>query len=187
MKTQLIFVFFVLFSVFLFSNVVQIGAGLDSAGNHQVKTSYLGHSSTHDYDVSMGVSPYIEIMAQDDHLFYGIGVEYQAPRKVDFTTSDGKMGFVPVYGLMRVQIPLETFIIPEFIGQLGYNFLLADDDYKGNADVSGGIYWGFGAGLVIDKFVGQLMYKTNYGSMEQSGYKWTITNTQINLSAGIRF
>lgn len=171
--------------------VVQIGVGLDFAGDHKMESKWNGNTSEDSWDTSMGIDVSIEYLLQNNNLMYGIGAEYQLQREVDFPSGEGKMGFIPVYGVLRYQVPVQANITPELIANVGYNIFTADDDYKGGADLSGGLYWGIGAGVGIKNLIFQLMYKTNYGSIEQevfgSTFKGDITNSQINLTAGMRF
>lgn len=183
MKTTLMFILFTAIATLCFGGAIQIGAGLDLAGNHEIT----GNTNSPNSDVATGISPYLELLAQKGAYLYGIGVEYQIQRKVDFPNYPGKMGFVPIYGVARYQIPVAGGVKPEVIGQMGYNLLKADDDYTSGADLSGGVYWGIGAGAVSGSYVGQFMFKANYAKLDYQGDTGKIINTQINLSAGIRF
>jgi hypothetical protein len=191
MKIVFMLICFATVAVLCFGGVTQFGIGFDLSGNHKVHLTYIGDSASDEYDVDTGISPSIEVMARRDNVLYGAGIEYQLPRSVDFGEDKGKMGFLPVYGVLRIQIPSESGVTPEFVGQLGYNIFTADDDYKGDADLSDGLYWGFGAGLSIQNVILQLMYKTNEGglSLDWDGSKieGEITNTQINFTGGVRF
>ena len=183
MKIALMSFLLVAFSAVCYGTVVQIGMGLDVAGNHHLT----GNTNSHNSDVDTGLSPCIEIMAQDTSILYGFGAEYQIQRKVEFRNNPGKIGFIPLYGVARYQIPINSGVKPELIGQVGYNFITADNEYKAGATLNGGIYWGLGGGLVIDRFVGQLLFKTNYGTWKYRNDTGSIINTEINLSAGVRF
>ncbi len=166
MKTFMLITLFLVITSLCFSAVVQIGTGFDILGNHKVKASYQNYSNTFNYDVSIGMSPYLEILAESHSLLYGGGIEYQVHRSVDFSSSTGKMGFTPLYGVIRFKMQMQN-LKPELIGQLGYNFFTADDDYQGSADLSGGLYYGFGLGLPFDKLIIQIMYKANSGQIKQ--------------------
>lgn len=191
MKTSFLLIFYLAITALCFGGVTQVGIGFDLSGNHKVHLTYLGDSASDEYDVEMGLSPSIEVMAQRGNVLYGAGVEYQLPRNVDFGEDKAKMGFIPVYGVLRIQIPSKGNVTPELVGQLGYNIFNGDKAYKGSADLSGGIYWGIGAGLSVQKLIVQLMFKTNNGGLKQdwggADIKGDITNTQMNLTVGVRF
>jgi hypothetical protein len=176
-----------------FSSITQFGMGADVGGKHKVKVSINGSSSgSSTYDVAIGFSPYAEIMGQSGNLLYGIGAEYQVPRNVTFNDgSESTMNFIPVYGVARIKLSSGSGYNPELIAQGGLNLFAASEEYKGDADLKGGMYWGLGAGLVVDKLVLQLIYKVNTGTIEQDylgdTIKADVTNSQFNLSGGIRF
>lgn len=193
MKVTFLLVLFTLVTVACFG-VFQFGVGIDLAGKH----GYAWIASNlidKDYDVNVGISPAMEYLFQYNALLFGLGAEYQVQRTVKFSPdgTDSKMGFIPLYGTVRYQIMSQRNFNPEFAAQVGYNFLTADDDYlEYDAEVSGGLYWGIGAGIAIQqKYLVQLMYKTNYGKYEaeidDADYNADITNTQLNLSLNYRF
>ncbi len=194
MKTQFVLVSLVLFSVMCFGTKVQFGAGYNCNGNHNIKETLDGFTSTNNYELSNVISPYIELMREGNNTLYGFGVEYQPLAKVNFQNygDKGKVGYLPFYGVFRYQLPIGGYYNPEFIAQLGYNFINADKDYADDARLYGGLYFGIGAGLVFDCFTTQILYKSNYGSMRQNHYydsterKTKINDTQINIAIGFR-
>jgi len=189
-----------IFLLFLFTvmavtcfGIFQFGVGLDIAGKHGYKWTTDTGQIDKDYNVGIGISPAMEYLKQYNALLFGLGAEYQVQRNVDFDVLDGKMGFIPLFGVVRYQLSSPLKFFPELVGQFGYNFLTADEDYlEGDATVKGGLYWGAGAGIVIqNKYLIQLMYKTNYGKFEADFndvlYKADITNSQLNLSVNLRY
>jgi len=188
--------------------IIQFNLGADFAGNHHTKIKYMiddpaydDYTDEDDYEVAMGISPAIEYMLRHEGFLYGLGAEYQVQRDGTFKDEDGnpdknKFGFIPIYGVVRYQFDSAVGINPELIGQAGYNFFTADDDYKFDGTLKGGLYWGIGAGLAIRKnYILQVIYKTNYGLHEGRAYdndagyfdyENRVTNSQINISFGYR-
>jgi hypothetical protein len=196
MKAILMTVLFTLAAAACFG-VFQFGVGLDIAGKHGFVWSGDTGQIDKDYNVNIGISPAMEYLFQSNALLYGLGAEYQVQRTVKFEEADsgkdGKMSFIPIYGVLRYQLSSPLKFFPELVGHVGYNFFTADDDYlEYDAEVAGGLYWGLGAGVVVQqKYLVQLMYKTNYGKYEATitdvNYKADITNTELNLSVNYRF
>jgi hypothetical protein len=190
MKRAIIILILLSVSIFCFG-ILQGGIGTDFSGKHKAESSFGGSSSKDTWDVGTGISVYGEYMMQNGGFLYGAGAEYQVPREVKFDSGDGKVGFIPIYAVGRFQVPVQMNLTPEVLAQVGYNIFTADKDYKGSGDLTGGLYWGIGAGVMVQNFVLQLMYKVNTGKWEQDlgGSTATIdlTHSQINFSAGIRF
>jgi hypothetical protein len=156
--------------------------GIDMAGDHDVSAP--GDSKS--YDVDTGFSLSGEVFGKIGNNFdVGAGITIQIPRSVeDF---EGDFMFIPVYGMIRARIETEN-VAPYFIGQLGYNFFLADDDYKGAADLTGGLYYGLGLGIIIKKhFLIEALYSVNNGTYELSSNELDIENSQVTLNFGYNF
>ncbi len=202
MKIALLTVLLMSLSAFCFG-VFQFTLGFDLAGNHNVDSRYRPADSDdeyteqpeRDYDVAMGISPAVEYLYEYRGLLVGLGAEYQVQRDGKFDNGNDKFGFIPLYGVVRYNFATELRVNPELVLQAGYNFFTSDDQYKEGGSLKGGLYWGVGAGLEIrEKYLIQAMYKTNRGKLTAdtySGsnlYRWegNITNTQINLSLGVR-
>jgi hypothetical protein len=185
MKSTILVILFTAMAAFCFG-IFQVDLGFDVAGNHTIDVEDFG---SQDYDVGMGISPSVEYMMQYQSILYGLGLEYQLQRKIEFDGEElGKFGFIPIYLVGRYQFTLPGTITPEAVAQLGYNIFTANDDYKGDGDLSGGLYYGIGAGVTIQKkYLVQLMYKANAGGWEYSGLNADMTNSQINLGLGYRF
>lgn len=194
MKAILLTVLFTLLAAACLG-VFQFGVGLDIAGKHGYEWKGSTGQIDKDYDVNIGISPAMEYMIQKNALLFGLGAEYQVQRTVKFSPDgiDSKMGFIPLYAVVRYQFSSPLQFFPEVLAQGGYNFLIADDDYlEYDAEVKGGLYWGIGAGIVIqEKYIVQLIFKTNYAKyeleMNNEDYKADITNSQLNLSLNYRF
>jgi hypothetical protein len=162
------------------SGTVKIG--LDMSGEHEV--SGLGLSGSE--DVEMGFSLSVEYVAAiNENLGLGAGITYQMPRsQEDF---EGDFNFMPIYGLVKLRATSND-ISPYLIGQLGYNLFYGDSDYKGSGSLSGGIYYGIGAGIIFQKgFQVELLYSVNNGSYELLGYDFDIEYSKIGLFLGYNF
>jgi hypothetical protein len=209
MKATILLLVLLVTASFCFG-IVQFSLGADLAGNHHTNLKYEFQETGledgtqfNDYSVAMGISPSIEYMLRHEGFLYGFGAEYQVQRDGKFSDGKNKFGFIPLFGVVRYQFASSVGINPELIGQAGYNFFTADDNYKKDnygeeSTLHGGIYWGIGAGLVIKhNYLLQIMYKTNYGKATGDGatedteqhiydYDMKVTNSQINISFGYR-
>jgi len=160
--------------------------GVDFDGDHDV--SGYGFSGTEEVDT--GVSFSAELFTKIGYnLDLGGGITVQIPRsQKDF---EGDFYFIPVYGAIRARFESGN-VAPYFIGQLGYNFFDGDSDYKGSgvyeADLEGGLYWGLGGGVIINKhFLIELLYSVNNGTAEELGYEFDIEYSKITLNFGYNF
>jgi hypothetical protein len=188
MKYALLVILFTAMSALCFG-ILQFDLGIDVAGITNECSDEMEYED--DYNLAIGISPAIEFMMQHKSILYGIGAEYQVQRKVDYPDTyvgDFKMGFIPIYLVGRYQFTVPVAFQPEVVAQAGYNILTGNDNYEADGTLSGGIYWGVGAGVTIqEKYLIQLMYKTNYGQWEWMGAEMDITNSQINIGLGYRF
>lgn len=191
MKKVLLVGILVTMTVFCFAGAMQLGVGTEFGGNHTADVTWGDFTGSDTNSMSSGISVYGEYMHQHESLLYGLGVEFQRLRDVEFAAGDGKVAFVPIYFTGRFQPEIDLPFYTELIGNAGYNFFRADEDYKGDADISGGLYWGAGVGIVYTAVVFQLMYKENRAKLKQqvSGaqFKADIVVNQVYLSAGIRY
>jgi hypothetical protein len=119
----------------------------------------------------------------------GGGIEYQFPRANE---DSGEFSFVPIYGAVRVIIPVPA-VKPYVIGRIGYNLFrgdaaFVDDGSGGQASLKGGLTYGVGAGIIFLKFVlveGQ--YAVNKGTLKYGTAPGDVgfTYSRFQLSAGI--
>lgn len=120
-----------------------IKLGIDMAGDHEGSVG--GGSMS--FDVDTGVSLSGELFGKiGDNFDIGGGITYQFPRSLDEEGYEGDFNFIPIYAMIRARIETEN-IAPYFIGQLGYNFFLGDDEYKEDDKLEGGLYYGLAQGL----------------------------------------
>ncbi len=160
--------------------------GYDFEGDHEVS----GYGFSGSEDVETGVSLSGELLFHlNNHLDMGFGLTYQIPRSQD--DFEGDFNFVPVYGVLRAKLN-DSNAAPYFTGHLGYNFFDGDSDYKGTgiyeADLDGGLYWGLGGGIIINKhFLIEMMYSVNNGTAEELGHEFDIEYSKLTLSVGYTF
>jgi len=160
--------------------------GVDFEGDHEV--SGYGLSATEDVDTSVSFSA--ELFAEIAYnIDLGGGITFQLPRsQQDY---EGDFYFIPVYGAMRVRFDTAN-ATPYLIGQIGYNYFDGDSDYKGygpyEADLEGGLYWGLGGGVIINKhFLIELLYSVNNGKVKDYGYEFDIEYSKVTLNIGYNF
>ncbi|GEM_PF-1508122 len=172
---------------------VQVGPGFDFIGEQ--KRSNANGFSTCD-GTHMGISPYAEVLMPiyPNMLCIGAGTEYQIPRGffTDFIQADPLFRFIPFYACGKVAFQTNMTITPEFIVHAGYDVLLANDDYTGGGDLSGGWYYAAGMGVVHPVgFTVDVMFRvfhgTNEGTYYGTAYKNEITQTNMTLRTGFRF
>lgn len=176
----------------------QIGLGLDLGGNQKYELDGGGES---DWDVKMGISVFAELLNPINQQFaIGGGVEYQLPRQLDGDFyGDPKFNFVPIYAIAHYNFSLTPKQTPFGVVHVGYNLYMGNDDYSGDIDLKGGLYYALGGGYIHNNLVFKAMYKVNTGSYEIEGYVYDgwdeyydtfdvdVTNTQFNISVGMMF
>lgn len=191
-KITMLAVISALFVIFTVNNTFADGIGgafkfgFDMEGDHEV--SGYGLSWKEDVDQSFSLSA--ELFAKIGYnLDIGGGIIYQIPRSQKYF--EGDFYFIPIYGAMRVRFETGN-VAPYLIGQAGYNFFDGDSDYKGygiyEADLEGGLYWGLGGGVIINKhFLIELLYSVNNGTVEELGYEFDIEYSKVTLNFGYNF
>jgi len=176
-----IIAFFATNNVFA-DDIGTVKIGLDMQGEHVV--SIQGVSATENVDT--GLSLTLEYGNQiNENMLIGCGITSQLPRAQERFAGD--FSFLPIYGLVKVGAG-SSDISPYFIGQLGYNFFMGDDLYKGTGVLEGGMYYGFGGGIIFQKGPQvELLYSVNNGSVEWIGYEYDIEYSKVTLSFGYNF
>ncbi len=173
----------------------KFGNSYDILGKHITDYDNVGTITTFTGDTSFGVSPYAEILGNKKNFSLGVGASYQIPRSMTNEVGSSKFSFIPVYVTMSLKVSPQSVITPEIIGHAGYNFLSVTGYYPDDCKQIGGVYYGIGAGLRMDMFILQLMYKVNEFELtyEYPGgdpdYEWDndfywITNKQLNITLG---
>lgn len=143
-------------------------------------------------------------------LEVGLGLAYQdhgrpkAPTGEDAIAEDFRLPrfkSVPLYAIAKYNLPIDSDLHPYFKADLGYSFNLKnsdtyrEDDAELKFSYKDGMYWGLGVGVEYENFVGDLMYKMNYGKVKceaREGTEYDSTSPKINygriaLSVGYKF
>jgi hypothetical protein len=156
--------------------------GLDFSGDHEF--SYSGDSEN--FDVETGLSFAGEFYAAlNRNVDLGAGIILQMPRSLEDYT--GTFNFIPLYGVMRLKLDNQG-ATPYFIGQLGYSLFFGDSDYKGSADLEGGLYYGIGGGVIINQnILIELLYAVSRGTYGLDGVDFDVDYYYITLNLGINF
>lgn len=185
------FIFVSVLLVFTSANSAFAGAavklGLDLNGNHEFSNEVGNINYSEDMDVDSGISFSGEIFnSQNRNFDIGGGITFQLPRTLE--DSDAGFNFIPVYGMLRLKLENGS-ITPYFIGQLGYSLFFGDDDYKEfDADLTGGLYYGLGGGVVVDqKFLIELLYSVSNGTYEVYDEDFDVEYSVISLNFGFYF
>jgi hypothetical protein len=160
------------FADFMIKGGVDLGGTLDIEG--------------YDYDVNTGFTAAVEFTKSVAKIVdLGAGGEFQFPRSPE--DSSGEFYFIPLYAVGRVKIPIPLH--PYATGKIGYNFFLGNEDYKGtDGKLTGGLHYGFGAGIVVFKFlVVEGSYSIYSGVHEWGGSDFDTTYKAFGLKAGVKF
>lgn len=141
------------------------------------------------------------------NLELGLGLSYQdhgRPEAGEIGKKIEKIKFqntgyksLPIYGVAKYNIPMESNIKPYLKADLGYSFNFDEKDLKVENEkikmsVDNGLYYGLGAGIEYNNFVVELMYKVNrakvqheYNGAKSSKFDYEYSRT--TLSFGYRF
>jgi hypothetical protein len=162
-----------LFSTFALSEIKIDGKiGLDISGSHKSTLSgsidYIPipsisstKSSTDGFSISLEATDCLQ-----PSIILGVGFTYQIPRSITAEGKTGNFNFIPIYGILKYKInPLV-----DIIGHLGYNLFNGDREYKGDASLQGGLYYGVGGELKLREFIISFFYSEHKGSFSQSGW-----------------
>jgi hypothetical protein len=186
MKRYLILIVLLAISMMLVAKpMYQVNLGIDMGGTHKFSVS----GSSVDYDSKLGISPSFEVLVPVmPKLLVGGGLEYQLGRGIDATGADKvKYGFIPIYVVGKYAFLKDLPVTPEVIANVGYDMFTANDEYKGDATLGGGLCWAIGVGVNHPKGYNlQIMYRQQTGTL---GDGVTVDVTQSNLSflLGYRF
>ena len=141
-----------------------------------------------DIDSKTGFGISAEFMLSEGKFVYGVGGSYLLARGADdFGDDNATFSFIPVYGIVKFNL-MPGELVPQVIGHIGYDFWTGSDEFKGAAELTGGIYWAAGAGLEIGSIVVSAMYKVFSGKAELNGTEiLSGTYTTMTLGAGFAF
>jgi len=143
----------------------------------------------------------------NEHIDLGLGIAYQihAPRKhFDYTSNVDTSGVhyssVPVYVSGRYNFLLNSNVDPYLKTNLGYSFNFDSSDLettnttdgktkRDSTDITGGLYWGIGAGIEYKNYTMELMYAINKckASTKDNDTLKKADYDRLSLSIGYRF
>lgn len=137
------------------------------------------------------------------NLELGLGLSYQDHGRPESVNHQGEKiqntGYksLPIYGVVKYNLPLESNIKPYLKADLGYSFNFDEKDLKTsnlsiNSSIDNGLYYGLGAGAEYNNFVVELMYKVNRADVQYNGDgekspKFDYDYSRTTLSIGYRF
>lgn len=147
-----------------------------------------GYSEYDDVDTafSLGADFFYYV---DPSVAIGFGIDNIFNSEIK--NSDGsKLGFTNIYAQVKPVIDLENDIFSNiyFLGQIGYGITNVDSDWVEVS--SNGLYWGIGVGTTIkENFIAELVYSTDYATMEVKGYGVEVdcTYSALKLNFGYKF
>jgi hypothetical protein len=157
-------------------------------------------NTSQDVDTGLSVSGELSRYV-NDNFGLGGGVSLQLSRKL--SDADGEFNFIPFYGIAKLRTsPDGSGNYKYVLGQLGYNSFSGDSNYKGQGGkLTGGLYWGMGAGFVFKMIHVEALYSVNNGKYEQSTYVYDsdyyvyryfsasgdVKYSSISLNIGVHF
>lgn len=170
----------------LAGGVIKVGA--DVGGESEIKvTAADGTSVSVNDDTKTGISIGGEYFFDlNESLAVGAGVEYQLTRKNE--GAEIGFNFIPLYALGRYHISQDFYLT----GKIGYNLLQFEENPDG-AKPKGGLYYGFGGGLIFsDRYQLEILYSIHNGRFEPEedpgvDYKVTYKYSKIGLTVGYKF
>lgn len=177
--------------------------GLDISGKFD-KVNILGENANKSESDRLGFDLTAEVTREFyPNLELGLGLSYQDHGRPEYIRNGNdkvqNTGYksLPIYGVAKYNIPLESNIKPYLKADLGYSFNFDEKDLKVNQDsyktsVENGLYYGLGAGAEYNNFVVELMYKVNRADIqyEYNGSKLPKKDydySRTTLSFGYRF
>jgi len=157
-------------------------AGWDFSGSY-------GIGSTNSNDVSQGFSLALEMDGSDNPGIglFGLGAELEAPRS--HAHSDNTFGFLSFYAAGKIKLfqfsSESDFMVISAKGGVG---LIYGDEYdKKTSSTRAGLYYGAGAGFVLEQaLIIEVMYTVNQqGFSFGGGDKSDIQYSRINVALGL--
>ena len=173
MKRRIVITCLLLISFSFLMSDINLGIGMDLPGNHE----FSGNGNSIDRDSKMGFEVFAEYLAplseaSGMNIEGGIGAAYLLPRGLDNEIfKDATFSFIPLYLLGQVSTSGEGNI---FFGKLraGYDLFSGNDDYSGDNDLNGGLFLGFGGGIIMSNNIfAELSYQILNGGDDEMDLK----------------
>lgn len=177
--------------------------GADISGKFD-KVNILGENANKSESDRLGFDLTAEVTKEVyPNLELGLGLSYQDHGRPESVNHQGEKiqntGYksLPIYGVVKYNLPLESNIKPYLKADLGYSFNFDEKDLKTsnlsiNSSIDNGLYYGLGAGAEYNNFVVELMYKVNRADVQYNGDgkkspKFDYDYSRTTLSIGYRF
>jgi hypothetical protein len=194
MRKYCITAFCLMSMLFLIGNTVSAEAVLkfriEPAGKIDKEYSAIGDSTFTtriEQDVVSGYSVAGEYLKKTKgDLLFGGGIEYQSRRRV--VGDNNYFNFIPLYFLVRTNtLSTKQKTRPFLSGKIGYNLYHESDPGPGY-DIRGGLYYGFGAGIMLQKNLQmELAYTNNNSELDSTSLAIKHSYGEIGFSLGYRF
>lgn len=177
--------------------------GADISGKFD-KVNILGENANKSESDRLGFDLTAEVTKEVyPNLELGLGLSYQDHGRPEYIRSGSdkvqNTGYksLPIYGVVKYNLPLESNIKPYLKADLGYSFNFDEKDLKTsnlsiNSSIDNGLYYGLGAGAEYNNFIVELMYKVNRADVQYNGDrkkspKFDYDYSRTTLSIGYRF
>ncbi|MHC4502499.1 MAG: hypothetical protein ACYTFI_04265 [Planctomycetota bacterium] len=155
----------------------------DMAGDHKVSADTWNTT----IDTEAGVSVALELATQDTRdAEVGVGAEYQMLRELS-DYPDDEFNFIPVYfyAKMYARSGGSTAFL---LGRFGYNLYEGNADYKGSADLEGGLYYSVGVGLIASGTAEiELAYVVNNGVRAYGTSDVDVEYSRVSIGVSVVF
>jgi hypothetical protein len=194
MKKKLVIVFFTVLMLLIIGSVASAEAVLkfryEPAGAIIKEYSAIDDptfTTRIEQDVASGFSVAGEYLLKNNRdLLFGGGIEYQSVREIN--GDNNGFNFIPVYFLVRTNtFPSKKGGRPFLTGKIGYN-LYRETNPDPGYDLRGGLYYGFGAGLMFQKNLQlELTYAKNNSELDSTILAVKHSYAEIGFSLGYRF
>ena len=121
-----------------------------------------------------------ELLLLNKYINFGLGAIYQFLTYIG--VEQGKFGFLPLFGVLELNLKPSAKFEPSIVAHMGYNTLYGDENFKDGeyitgASLKGGLYYGFGFHFKDKLFLLEFLFKVNKGSVSKTGaYKDSSTN-----------
>ncbi|MBN2424987.1 MAG: hypothetical protein JXR46_11935 [Calditrichaceae bacterium] len=158
---------------------IALKAGIDFFSDHKIE-----NGMTTDVKISYSLASELHFN-HSDLIRYGFGIAYQIPREQLIEGETGKkFSFFPVYALCEINFLPHAAMNPALIINAGYNFFTANNYYRGQNSITGGVYLGGGISLSLhENFRVELFYRFHQGSVDQNNLKVNYTTCAFNICA----
>ena len=155
--------------------------GLDISGKFD-KVNILGENANKSESDRLGFDLTAEVTREFyPNLELGLGLSYQDHGRPEYIRNGNdkvqNTGYksLPIYGVAKYNIPLESNIKPYLKADLGYAYNFGEKDAIETWDgpiaktsVDNGLYYGLGAGIEYNNFLFEVMHKVNKADINYS-------------------